>query len=338
MKKKIFAAILAATLTVSMGLTAFAADTESKLIGKFTFDESVKNEVTGTDATTIANQVSAAAPDVTWAYTDGVDGKALLFGAENAKGAGLNFGVAPTGTSYTISAWLKMKGGGGWTPILFAGSTNQSPESWVGLKANGGAWKTLGPALASNGGTVDGTANQRIEIAGTACLPDDKELDWINMTLVVEEGAGKLYYNGILVNMTATGAVLPDITKGADPTTVTVLLGANAWADPQLDNAAIDDLYIYDRALASEDVAQLVKDTNKSGATLLEFTAMKEPTTMKPSASDGKSNGWVTSTEEESSMSPVVIGVIIAVVIAVVVVVVVVLTKSKKKGSNDDEE
>lgn len=341
MKKKIFAVLTTAIMSVSMLATAFAADTTTGLIGKFTFDENIKNEASGTEATVIGMKFAAPA-DKTFNYVDGVDGKAIyLF--EDGNTNGLNLNIAPTGKSYTVSLWLKGLGVNFANPIVWIGAQNQSPESWVGLWAAFSTDYKNGPQIGSNDSAgkrygVVPNPNEGLGIMNP--VEGDTtgaQFEWTNVTMVVDEGNAKLYYNGQLINdevkNDSEAGTLPDVLEGKEG--VSIYLGTNAWDSPF--NGYVDDLYVYDRALTPEDIAELVKDTNKSNVTLATFNAKKETTTMKPQKVNPEDLG-IKTIESEEGLSPVVIGIIIAAVIVVVIIAVVVVAKSKKKTKDEEEE
>ncbi len=360
MKKRIFAVAMTAMMTVSMAVTAFAADTTSNLIGKFTFDENVTNEVTGTDAKTIAKSSlgpDAAAVEYAWVYADGVDGKAIQLGTDadgNANTNGLNTGLkVADDQNYTFSLWVKTDADrvnfAG--PLVWMGKAVQSPENWTGI------WPGLadnyenGPCFGSNG-IVDSSeqvirlgavplASEGLGIKKPVNAESKKTFEWTNITVVVKEGIAWLYYDGKLVasteGLTGTNGDQQLVPKVNEDDTVSIYVGANYWDGPFV--GLMDDLYIYDRALSTEDVAALVAETNKAGVALGEYSEYVTTTTInwtkKPQV---QIDGIFEEADDDSEFPwPVVIGAAVVVVLVVVIVLVLVISKSKKKGAEDKE-
>ncbi len=340
MKKRIFAVLMTAMMTVSMAVTAFAADIESDLIGKFKFDGNLTNEVGG-EGTAVLKGLAAGEGDASvFTYVDGVDGSAIYMNKDGDT-TGVNLNICPKdGGTYTISVWAKALGCNFANPIVWAGKNTQSPECWVGIWPGLAGDYANGPALGSND-----EAGNRYGITPTKPAGIEGALgtfEWMNITIVVEklDGniVGSLYYNGTLVGLTIDGVNLPDIVALGDDT-VSVYLGANTW-DPPF-NGYVDNLYVYDRALTGEDVKALVEATNVNKVTLAEFPESEgRKTTIdytkKPVV--GGNDSWTVEKEPESEF-PVaaVIGVAVAVVLVVAIVLVLVISKSKKKAGNDSE-
>ena len=74
--------------------------------------------------------------------------------------------------------------------------------------------------------------------------------EWNHITLVVNNGEGSIYVNG---EKTASGKVASVIGKDTK-----IFLGVNAWDTPF--EGAIDELRIFDRALAEKEIPQLTKE------------------------------------------------------------------------------
>jgi len=357
MKKKIFAVLMAATMTVSMAATAFAADTTSNLIGKFTFDGNITNEVTGTDAKVIAQKglgADAPAAEYTFPFVEGVDGQAIHLGT-NADGGtdthGLNLLLkVADDKNYTISFWAKadearVNFAG---PLVWMGGATQvsKSENWVGIWPGLSADYAVGPWLGTNDTTDLRWGAKPMNDVGLGVLKPvadkgNNTFEWTMITMVVKDSVGWLYYDGFLVGSTE-GKATDDgtplyLTQVNSDETVSIYLGANAWDGPFV--GYIDDLYIYDRALETADVVQLVTDTNKAGVALGTYEEFVTTTTVnwvqKPNA---RPDVGVIATPVDDGPSPLLIGGIIAAVVVVAIVAVVIVSKSKKKGNDDDEE
>lgn len=71
---------------------------------------------------------------------------------------------------------------------------------------------------------------------------------WRNFTYVEKDGQGTLYIDGKIID---TGLVFTDETAS-------LFLGITYWSDSTLSGSAVDELYLFNAALNSEQVAQLV--------------------------------------------------------------------------------
>ncbi len=354
MKKKFFALAMSVIMTCAMSVSAFAADTTSDLIAKYLFDGTLTNEVTGTDATTVAKASSGqtAVDGKTWEYTDGVDGQALVMASDNTDGLKLDVVVAD-GQNFTVSLWVKAEGCQFAGPIFWAGKAVQSAgENWIGIwpglynnYANGGPCIGSNNADGSRYGVTAGSTTEGWTSPGAVDSDGDGDqttFEWMNVTAVIENGVGYLYYNGVLVG-TNVGVVttdadgndvqvtLPDLTEGDD---VAMCIGCNAWDSPFI--GEVDSLYIYNRALTSDDVAALVKETNTTGVSLYAYTEIvtteaATTTTRTAKVADASKSGWLSEEEDEASNMPLIIGIIVAAVVVIAVIAVVVIAQAKKK-------
>ncbi|MBE5940236.1 MAG: LamG domain-containing protein [Lachnospiraceae bacterium] len=359
MKKRIFAAVITAMMTVSMAVSAFAADIESDLIGKFTFDENITNAVTGEDAKIIAQKglgPDAAAVEYTFPFVDGVDGKALHLGtdttgAANTNALNLNLKVKDD-QNYTFSVWVKAfeERVNFACPVVWMGKAVQSPENWVGIWPGLAGDYANGPCFGANG-IID--SSEVVTRLGAVPLTDEglgikkpvnaevkTTFEWTNITAVVKDGIAWLYYDGKLVASTegkngtnGDQQLTPHVNEDD---TVSIYLGANYWDAPFV--GYVDDLYIYDRALTTEDVVALVTETNKAGVALGDYSEYVTTTTIdytkKPSIN--KNPDWVQE-EEDSMLVPIIIAAAVVVVLVVVIVLVLVVSKSKKKDDAEED-
>ncbi len=365
MKKRIFALVAAAIMVVSSTLTAFA-DTKSDLIGQFKFDGDLKNEVTGEEGVPTAKGTFTAT-EKTFTFVDGVDGSAVYLSEANADGVadttGVKLNVAPkSGQAYTISVWVKALGATFANPIIWMGDTTQpgGAESWVGIWNGFFSDYSKGPSLGSNTagdprvGAMPVSAEDGLTNYGAGLADNLATFDWMNVTITVDAGVGKLYYNGVLVGQTAEGSLLPDVIAESDAE-VSVYLGANAWDSPF--NGYVDNIYVYDRVLSTADIQELVKETNVNNVTLVEYDSIEdvtpaETTSNKPVKADKNKADYLVDAEtiadetsaskdadsEEGGISSTVIIIGVAVVVVIVVVVVIAVVAAKKKSDDDDEE
>ncbi|MBE5940230.1 MAG: LamG domain-containing protein [Lachnospiraceae bacterium] len=115
--KKFFAVAVATVMTLALAAPAFAADIETGLIAKYSFEDSLANDAADSDAT--LNKGTAA-------YVDGgIKGKAFDFSANAGTSTLANAAVAialdklPTTTAFTVSYWVKNDATG--TALFFDG-------------------------------------------------------------------------------------------------------------------------------------------------------------------------------------------------------------------------
>lgn len=329
MRKKFLTVAATAVMTMSMLMSAFA-DTEKDLIAHYGFDENTKNEVTGEEAKQTGQKFADAKGD-TFTYEDGVNGKALVMAKGNTDGYNLN--VAAKDDTYTVSVWVKASEINGFAePIVWYGGKDQSSEAWVGIWPGlADKWASGGPVLGSN----DAAKSRPAVTAGTNNLTTDETMlafDWHMVSIVVDGKQGKLYWDGQLVGMSTADISIPSVT--ADDKSF--YLGVNAWDVPFA--GSVDELYIYDRALTSDDVKELYEATNKAGVKAAELEAYKEPETHKPQlAQKGEFTQTTGDTQDEEDDDNTMMIVIIAVVVVVVVVVVVAVASSSKKKNKSEE-
>ena len=159
---------------------------------------------------------------------------------------------------FTISLYVTADSYQFASPIVWVGSVNQSPENWIGIWHD---FEDHGPTLGSNDadGHRLGVQGKKDTVAGVENL---------FVTIVVSDGEGTLYYDGVAVANTnddafqttwATVVDDPSELSLPDPTTAedcAVYLSANAWGDGHA-NASYDELSIYNRALTADEVAAL---------------------------------------------------------------------------------
>ncbi len=330
MRKKFLTVAATAVMTMSMLMSAFA-DTEKDLIAHYGFDENTKNEVSGEEAKQTGQKFADAKGD-TFTYEEGVNGKALVMAKGNTDGFNLN--VKAKGDSYTVSVWLKASEFNGFAqPVVWYGGTDQSSEAWVGIWPGlADKWGSGGPVLGGN----DAAGSRPAVTAGANKLTTDDAMlnfDWHMVTIVVDGETGKLYWDGQLVGMTTSDVKMPSVT-GEDKS---FYLGVNAWDVPFA--GSVDELYIYERALSTDDVKELYTASNVAKVPAAQLEEYKEPETRKPQLAQ---KGEFTSTKEDSSSKDedsdnTMMIVIIAVVVVVVVIVVVAVASSSKKKNKSEE-
>jgi arabinan endo-1,5-alpha-L-arabinosidase len=137
--------------------------------------------------------------------------------------------------SYSISLWLNPSAVSQFTTAFFGWATD---TSWISVVPRGplGGQPTM---LWSGVQWFDGTFNSQIPVGS-----------WSHLVMVVNNGTLSLYLNGQLAN---TMTNFPDVFTPAPNTQFA--LGVNFW-DPAY-QGLIDELNIYDEAIAPENVQQL---------------------------------------------------------------------------------
>lgn len=333
MRKKIFAVALAATMTLTSTMTAFAADTSSYLIGKFSFEENLTNSVKG-EGTPIGKGL-AESSGTAFTYTDAVNGKGLQLGLDgNTDGIKLN--VSPTGDNYTFGIWMKVDVTVFANPIMWYGGKDQPAqgESWTGIWPGLVDNWTTGPAIGSNRPEDDRPG--ATPKTGLASADDNKKFDWTFITAVFKGPQAELYYNGTLVGVTSDVAIIPQITVEDKD----VYIGANAWDAPP--TGVVDECYIYDRALTQDDVVALYEESKGSftmPATTIdkllseEITTIGETTSAVPQIDTADYSAPKTETPAKKSN----VWIYIACGVGAVLVIGVVVTLIAVKGKNDED-
>jgi len=258
----------------------YAADTTSDLIGKFTFDENIINEITGESAVTLNKGDGVVIEELysKWTYTDGVKGNAICFKANGE--AGLDLGIVPSNyKNYTISVWIKSFDENKDSPIVWMGRTIQNNKNFVGIINDTYGYLhfdyTNGPLFeaVNQVSRIRLHSNEDKGPVSVKNVPDAEKLttyDWTNVTIVVEDRQGKLYYDGQFIADTGDAKVHNFFYDS----TVSTFVGNVFWGDSF--EGYIDELYMYDRALTDEDVAALVEETNVADVKLGEFEPFEQ--------------------------------------------------------------
>ncbi len=346
MKKRILALLATAIMVVSSTVMTFA-DTTTGLIGQYDFEGNVKNEVTGTAATITSSKVNVdATGSEEVEYANGVNGSAVaLNGLISAYGLELTDAV-PSSNTFTFSYDIWYTSYSTYSPVLFLST------SWEDADA---AWASFGcgwqASLAYAAGVwihdIPGKTPQEWmdvwQSGGTTSLVDSDGnwAGWTNVTYSVDAGVVTIYVNGEDIGAYAAGydattAVLNIVTEASR-----LFVGVNAWDSPV--SAAIDNLYIYDRALTADDVKELIADRDYDAATKPEIK-QPETTSNKPTTANVNNADYLqpvettTAAQTNNSNSGMILGIAVAVVVVIVVVVVVAVVAGKKKSADDDDD
>lgn len=340
MRKKILAVAAATVMTMSMATTAMAA-VPTDYTGYYSFDGTLDNAAEGGEAATLTGAtVTTDATVTTPVFVEGVNGQSLSF--TGAGGYGVKLGQLITKNEYTVSFTTRVHAGTFGTSWVFIESMGgkASPEKWIGIQpvTENDQLDVDAPRVWSNvgGSRYDTRANESF-----GGYPTET---WMTVTFVMEEKVGTLYVDGVAVAKAwvqpADAAVdvgVYGFPQAVVDSTTNVYLGVNYWGDALL-NADMDDLYIYDRALTTEELKEVV------GKDIVDDITLEEPATVEydaPQLSD-KNDSSIFDIEEEkeeakdNTMMYVIIGV--AAVVVVIVIVAVVLSSKKKNAADADEE
>ncbi|MCD8055272.1 MAG: leucine-rich repeat protein, partial [Clostridiales bacterium] len=225
------------------------------LVGYYSLTSDFSNSVEGgNDGTAIGYMFGDTEGDAN--FTDG------SFHTTNGVNDGAVFTADITDNftvSFTVSAdWYVFA-----APILWIGGTDQSSENWIGVWCD--FEESYGPSVGSND-----SEGYRIGVMGGTSEGVTYPVTDLVITLVVEDGVAYLYYDGVLVGQsndpdngafqTSGANELEDLTTASVPNPWTaedcaIYLGVNAWDESA--TAAYSDLYIYNRALTAEEVAEI---------------------------------------------------------------------------------
>ena len=350
MKKRILAVVAAAVMVISSTVMTFA-DTTTGLIGQFNFDGNLKNEVTGAESAMTAGKVTEEASDEKMEYSNGVNGNAAYF-----NGLLSNYGVeildaVPKTNTFTFSYDIYYVAHSTFTPTLNLatdwGSANAGTavDQWASF---GWGWQTsmtyaAGIWIHDQANKVPQEWIDFWQAGGNTELVDAENnwAGWTNITYSVDAGVVTVYINGEKIDavpgaLSADTAILNTVTDATR-----LFIGVNAWDAPL--TGAMDNLYIYDRALTQDDVKELIADRDYDAATLPEIQ-QPETTTAKGTLADPNKADYLqpaettAATEEGGNNMGLFIGIGVAVVVVIVIVVVVAVVAGKKKTNDDDDD
>jgi arabinan endo-1,5-alpha-L-arabinosidase len=228
---------LTATLALGGELTSrsFAVRVKSLAppvpVAAYRFEDSLA-EASGFQAPGVSVGSRVFEPGGNVSYAAGAMGRALLL--NGSTGVRLPDNLIHD-RSYSISLWLNPTVASQFTTAFFGWATD---SSWISVvpRGPGGAQNTM---LWSGTQWFDGTFNSAIPTGA-----------WSHLVMVVNNGQLNLYLNGVLANSMAN---FPDVFTPAPSTQFA--LGVNFWDTPY--NGLIDELKIYDEAIALENVQQL---------------------------------------------------------------------------------
>jgi arabinan endo-1,5-alpha-L-arabinosidase len=200
-------------------------------VAAYQFEDSLA-EASGFHAPGVGTGSRVFEPGGSVAYTAGAVGRALLLNGSTGVRLPDN---RINDRSYSISLWLNPTVATQFTTAFFGWATD---SSWISLvpRGPGGAQHTM---LWSGTQWFDGTFNSAIPTGA-----------WSHLVMVVNNGTLNLYLNGTLANSLPN---FPDVFTPAPNTQFAI--GVNLWDVPY--NGLVDELKLYDEAIAAENVAQL---------------------------------------------------------------------------------
>lgn len=228
-------------------------DIGAGLIGAYTFDndslDNIASEEENASAVVVDKGNGLTETEESATFVEGHNGgKAVSFDG-STDGNALKLDATFSGNAQTISFWMNTTAYNNWTSAFFA--NNSGNGNYVNIMPQGWDDSTLNPQY------VEGSASGGFGLIGGA--QGGQVVDqWYMVTFVVDGTTLTIYRNGQAVQAFQDGVFAPTatVTEGRLATMTELYLGANVFADP-LYNGAVDDVYLYNRALTAADVAAL---------------------------------------------------------------------------------
>ncbi len=257
--KKIFALIVAVAMIATLCVFTSADEVTDGLVAHYELSSDLTDSVGSADGSVIYKNVTdtttEGSSEVT--YSDG----ALVIA--DGSDVGVKFPVSGITSDFTVSVTVEVLATSrGWaSPFIWIGGTDQSTENWIGI------WTGF-----DNGSWIDvGSNDSDGHRVGVESGISEAPMSATTFTLVVESNVAYYYVDGTLVGQSnGTGAYTSGtwITSGYSDFSSAVMpnpwsaddcaiyIAANAWGDANV-NATYSDLYVYNRALTSTEVATL---------------------------------------------------------------------------------
>ncbi|MCD7944126.1 MAG: leucine-rich repeat protein, partial [Clostridia bacterium] len=226
------------------------------LVAYYALSEDLTDSVGSADGSLVYTPITNTAEVTeTATYTDGA-----LTIAEGST-YGVKFPVSGITSDFTVSVTIEVLASSrGWaSPFIWIGGTDQSTENWIGLWT--GFYSDSWVAVGSND-----SEGHRLGVNGTVSSFPASEATY---TIVVESNVAYLYINGVYVGQSngtngfteIWGTEYDDITTSTMPNPwsaddCAIYIAANAWGDANV-NATYSDLYVYNRALTADEVAEI---------------------------------------------------------------------------------
>lgn len=209
--------------------------TEKDLLAYYSFDDTLENAATGTDAQVVGSRANGTGG--TAAYTagaTGTSGRAYQLTGSN----GLKLDNPLTGEEYTLSFWLKDDNAPAYTGAVFFCDDAHQNTQWISVTPSG--WLGhLGPMTWSfdNGTYYDNYNNTAQMQQGV----------WTHITVTAKDGQATIYVNG---NAICSGGIA-QVASQVD----NLFIGVNYWDTPI--QGAMDELYLYGKAMSADEVQAL---------------------------------------------------------------------------------
>ncbi len=209
--------------------------TEEDLVAYYSFDGTLENSVDGSVAEVVgayANTTGGTASYTSGATAD--SGSAYQLTGSN----GLKLDNPLTGEEYTVSFWLKDDNAPAYTGAVFFCDDSSQNSRWVSITPSG--WLGhLGPMVWSyDGGTYYDNYNDTAQM---------EQGVWTHITVTAENGQATVYVNGSAICSGSVAQVVSLVDN--------IFIGVNYW-DTAI-QGAIDELYIYNKAMSASEVAAL---------------------------------------------------------------------------------
>lgn len=234
----------------SLGAYEIEADITSDLIGAYNFNKSDLSNLVGEDATVVEKYVAtgglqaATADNMTYVSGHDSSGMAASF-TGGTTGYGISLGnVGFTGNAQTISMWLKTDTFTNYTSAFFG--TTENNAQYINITPQGWDDESLYPQVINNAFET---------IVGTQKVQDT---DWHMFTFTLYSNFLTIYVDGQVAQVYVNPNTLNEgyMTTNVLGNVVNAYLGINIYGDNVYDGA-IDDVYLYNRALNAVDVAAL---------------------------------------------------------------------------------
>lgn len=235
------------------------------LVGAYTFDDAEApldnsaSDAEGSEAVVVDKENNLAEVEEAFTYvTDRNGGQAASFDGTTT-GNALKLDTAFTGNAQTISFWMNTTAYTDWTSAFFAYDPDNN--NYVNIMPQGWGDTSLNPQYAEG---TDGLISKTAGAEGGLNVGE-----WHMVTFVIDGSTITIYKDGVAVQafQDTVFADTAAVTEGYLATMTELYLGANVYGDP-LYNGAIDDVYLYNKALTAEEVAALYGYIPSTGVTI----------------------------------------------------------------------
>ena len=235
------------------------------LVGAYTFDDAEApldnsaSDAEGSEAVVVDKENNLAEVEEAFTYvTDRNGGQAASFDGTTT-GNALKLDAAFTGNAQTISFWMNTTAYTDWTSAFFAYDPDNN--NYVNIMPQGWGDTSLNPQYAEG---TDGLISKTAGAEGGLNVGE-----WHMVTFVIDGSTITIYKDGVAVQafQDTVFADTAAVTEGYLGTMTELYLGCNVYGDA-LYNGAIDDVYLYNKALTAEEVAALYGYIPSTGVTI----------------------------------------------------------------------